>query len=286
MAPAGKAGIYMVVITAANEKGGVCKTTSVVLLARGLAKRGKRVLVIDLDPQRGNVSRALGGQSEGYAGSYELLCERKDFTLEDCIQSVGEGVGLVAARPAVEKFATTYEQMMKEQNVMRALVGAEKDWDYVLIDTPPKIAALSLAAMMASDYVLVPTTPTQASVEGLSAVCRTVSQVQEYNERLSVLCVAPMMVDARPSNVQKAMLEITEKLADALEVPVLYVTVPRAKVVQECIDYRRDWTEIEPDEGRNKAVARCWEFVDAFDRAVAGAQAAKARRAAAEAGRR
>ena len=260
-------------ITVANEKGGVCKTTSVALLSRGLAARGRRVLVIDLDPQRGNVSRVLGGDAGGLAGAYELLCEHEDFTLADCTQTIAEGVDLVAARAAVEKYATNYDQIGKEQNVKRALRGADKLYDYVLIDTPPKIAALSLAAMVASDYVFVPSTPTKASVDGISAVYRTASQVREYyNPELSLLCIAPMMADARPTNVQKSMLEVTGRLADELGVPMLGAVVPRAKVVQECIDYRQDWTQIEPDEGRNKAVARCWDFVDAFQKAVSDAE--------------
>lgn len=268
--------VYMVVITAANEKGGVCKTTSVALLARGLAARGSRVLVIDLDPQRGNVSRALGGNVDDYAGTYELLCRPKEFTLDDCVQQIGERVGLVAARAVVEAYATVYDQTGKEQNVKRALRGADNKYDYVLIDTPPKIKALSDAAMIASDYVLVPSTPTQASVEGCAGVNNKVEEIQDYyNPDLKILCVAPMMVDTKATNVQKRMMQRTESLAEAFSIPVLPVAVPRAKVIQECIDYRQDWTDLPVDEGRNKAIARCWDFVDAFTETLKDAESAR-----------
>jgi chromosome partitioning protein len=168
------------IIAIANHKGGAAKTTTAVNLAAGLARRGRRVMVLDMDPQ-GNASSWLGGA--GNAGTFAVLAENRDIDSE-LVASTVEGLALV---PASQRLAgaerilsselaaeTTLKRRLDEANLSR--------WDYVVIDTPPALNLLTINALTAADEVLV---PVEAHVLALSGAAQMVSTIGLVQSRLN-----------------------------------------------------------------------------------------------------
>jgi chromosome partitioning protein len=186
------------VITIANQKGGVGKTTSAINLGTALAATGLRTLLIDLDPQ-GNASTGLGiGQSQRRRSSYEVL-----------IGSAGVDEAVMAtAVPRLDLLPATQDLSGAEIELVelderthrldRALTRARGQWDIVLVDCPPSLGLLTINAMVAADKLLVPLQCEFFALEGLSQLLTTVERIRSrFNPGLSILGVALTMYDRR-----------------------------------------------------------------------------------------
>nr|MDT0666327.1 AAA family ATPase [Micromonospora sp. DSM 115978] len=138
------------IITVANQKGGVGKTTTTVNLAAALAMHGVRVLVIDLDPQ-GNASTALGvDHRSGVPSIYEVLLG--DRPLDDVVVRSGESEGLYCAPATIDLAGAEIELVSvvaREARLRRAIAGLQRDVDYILIDCPPSLGLLTVNALCA-----------------------------------------------------------------------------------------------------------------------------------------
>lgn len=156
------------VVCFANQKGGTGKTTTCSTFAGCLAERGRSVLVVDMDPQPGNLSYTLAADRIEVLGTYELLCE-DDVALEDCVQNL-ERYDIVAADTArLERGAVKLAQ--EPDGVCRLaekLAAARGVYDYVLIDTPPTTGILTVNALVAADEAIVPSDTDVASAYGMS----------------------------------------------------------------------------------------------------------------------
>ncbi len=186
------------IFSIANQKGGVGKTTTAVNLATALAATGKKVLVVDLDPQ-GNASTGFGiNRAERENGSYELLfgeCTLKQaaaqtrvpnlFIVPSSVHLSGAEIELVDAR-------------RRESRLSRELVTEDSDFDYVLCDCPPSLNLLTLNALVASDGVIVPLQCEFYALEGLSHLVKTIERVRAtFNPRLELHGVVLTMYDRR-----------------------------------------------------------------------------------------
>lgn len=199
------------VIAIANQKGGVGKTTTAVNLSSCLAYKGKKVLVIDIDPQ-GNTTSGLGIDKKNIGKSiYEVLINDEDIknaitdTLIDTLKICPSNIQLVGAE--VELVS-----VISRETRMKVSISSIKDeFDYIIIDCPPSLGLLTLNALTAADTILVPIQCEYYALEGLSQLMNTVKLVQRHlNPPLDVEGVVLTMFDAR-TNLSIQVVEDVKK---------------------------------------------------------------------------
>ncbi|MGE5675755.1 MAG: ParA family protein [Mycobacterium leprae] len=186
------------IIAVANQKGGVGKTTTAVNLSACLAEAGKRVLLVDIDPQ-GNATSGLGIDRKKVPTSvYDLLIE--DAPLADVVvPSRVEGLSVVAA--TIDLAGAEIElvpRMSRESRLKKALEPARTEYDFVLIDCPPSLGLLTINALTAADSILIPIQCEYYALEGLTQLMDTFKLVREaLNPKLEIEGVLLTMFDGR-----------------------------------------------------------------------------------------
>ena len=218
------------VVSIANQKGGVGKTTTSVSLGASLAEMGHRVLVIDLDPQ-GNATTGLGINARNLEASiYDVLMS--DLPLEDCIEATSLKNLFVA--PATIDLAGAEIELVpafsRELKLKRAIDGVKDDFDWIIIDCPPSLGLLTINALAASNDVIVPIQCEYYALEGLSQLVRNVSLVQNnLNPGLEVRGIVLTMYDGRTKLSDQVQQEVRNHFG-----PTVYRTViPRTVRLSE-----------------------------------------------------
>nr|WP_285842814.1 AAA family ATPase [Metabacillus litoralis] len=186
------------IIAIANQKGGVGKTTTSVNLGACLAYIGKRVLLVDVDPQ-GNATSGIGIEKADVAHCiYDILVD--DVDAKDVIKSTAvENLDII---PATIQLAGAEIELVptisREVRLKRALEAVKDQYDYMVIDCPPSLGLLTINALTASDAVLIPVQCEYYALEGLSQLLNTVRLVQKHlNTDLTIEGVLLTMLDAR-----------------------------------------------------------------------------------------
>ncbi len=212
------------VIAVTNQKGGVGKTTSAVNIAYYLAKSGKRVLLIDLDPQ-GNASSGLGvDKAELQTTMSEVMLETA--TLEQCIVKT-EHKNLSLA-PTTSHLANAEAEIAgfdhKFTRLKSAITSVAEQYDIILIDSPPSLSLLTVNGLIAARYVLLPVQAEFYALEGLGQLLETMKLVRKgMNPTLELLGVLPTMMDTRTTLSNQVHDEIKKHFADK----VFSTTIPR-----------------------------------------------------------
>ena len=197
------------IIAIANQKGGVGKTTTAVNLSACVAQAGKRVLVLDVDPQ-GNSTSGLGVNKDAAEHSiYDVLIN--GVNAEDAVEHTKiETLDLICANISLAGAEVELVSMMaREQILKRALSDIRENYDYIFIDCPPSLGLLTLNALTAADTLLVPIQCEYYALEGLSQLMNTVRLVQKHlNPELDVEGVVLTMFDARTNLSAQVVAEV------------------------------------------------------------------------------
>lgn len=221
------------VISVTNQKGGVGKTTTTINLGASLAELGKRVLIIDLDPQ-GNASTGLGIEVEDRTlTTYDLLLG--DVSLNEVIYPTGQ-TGLFIVPSTVDLSSADMELVSNEKrsfllhDALREPAMIEFQFDYILIDCPPSLNLMTVNAMVASDSVLIPLQSEFFALEGLSQLMLTIREVRSSaNTSLRIEGIVLTMYDARNNLSQQVEQDARDNLGEL----VFQTIIPRNVRVSE-----------------------------------------------------
>lgn len=197
-------------VAVAMQKGGSGKTTTTVNLAAALAEKGKRVLVVDVDPQA-NATSWFGVRDPG-KGVFAALCE--NGSLSDILVRTGtEGVDLVPSSAWLVGAEKALAGEVGAETLLRRRLRAVADsYDAALIDTPPTLGVLTVGALVAADEVLVPVEAHVMALNGLAQLLQTVDAVRDrLNEGLRILGVAACRVDMRTRHSQEVVDELRKR---------------------------------------------------------------------------
>ena len=247
------------VYAVANQKGGVGKTTTAVNLGAYLANAGKRVLLVDADPQS-NATSSLGIDKSALSRSiYDVLVGGEPasnlITLTGCV-----GLDLLPSSPALAGAQVEMVEMAGREVLLRqALEPLRQRYDFVFIDTPPSLGLLTVNALAAADGVIIPVQCEYLPLEGLTQLLHTIELVrQTLNPDLMIRGLVLTMYDSRTNLARQVVADVRQHFADL----ALEVIIPRNVRVSEAPSYGQPITTYAPKSSGGRAYAAlCDEFL-------------------------
>ena len=212
------------ILAVANQKGGVGKTTTSINLAAGLSRAGKRVLLVDLDPQ-GNATMGSGvAKREARATVYEVLLGDSDIQASR-VRCDKSGFDLVPANQALAGAEVELVAMeRREDRLKEALAEVESEYDYILVDCPPALNLLTVNGLTAAHAVMIPMQCEYYALEGLSDLVQTIKKVRNHlNPTLEIEGLLRTMYDSRNTLSQ----QVSDQLQKHFGSKVYRTIIPR-----------------------------------------------------------
>ncbi|MCI8291521.1 MAG: ParA family protein [Clostridia bacterium] len=221
------------VVSIANQKGGVGKTTTAVNLSSALAKKGKKVLLIDADPQ-GNATSGLGIEQEIEKSIYDVIINEVDMeeTLKDTnikkLKVCPSNINLAGAEVELVSL------MSREHRLKERIDEISEKFDYIFIDCPPSLGLITLNAFTASDSVLIPVQCEYYALEGLGQLINTINLVRRHlNKNLEIEGAVLTMYDSRTNLSNQVVKEVKRYFEDR----VYKTVIPRNIKLSEAPSY-------------------------------------------------
>ena len=203
------------ILTLANQKGGVGKTTTAVNLAAFLGKKKKKVLVIDLDPQGNATSGLRIDKSELETTIYDVLVN-EDPIADSIWESSADNVSICPTNINLAGAEIELVNVMSREQVLKnALMPVKDDYDYIIIDCPPSLSILNINALTTSDGIIIPIQGEYYALEGLTQLVDTINIVKKkLNKNLSILGVVLTMFDRRTQLTRQVEEEVSNYFGD------------------------------------------------------------------------
>ena len=245
------------VISVANQKGGVGKTTTTINLSTILAKKGKKVMLIDADPQ-GNATSGVGAEKDVDLSFYDILTN--DTEIIDTLQKTAiknlevcpSNINLAGAEVKL------VSMMSREQRLKEKLDIIKERYDFVLIDCPPSLGLITLNAFTASDSVLIPVQCEYYALEGLGQLLNTINLVKKHlNKNIQIEGALLTMYDIRTNLSNQVVKEVKKYFEDK----VYKTVIPRNVRLSEAPSYGLPITEYDP---RSKGAKSYEKFAKEF----------------------
>lgn len=230
------------IISVANQKGGVGKTTTTINLSTILAKKGKKVLLIDADPQ-GNATSGLGVEKQVEFSTYDILVN--DTEMEQTIQStIIKDLKICPSNINLAGAEVELVSMMSREQRLKEKLGVIRDYfDYILIDCPPSLGLITLNAFTASDSVLIPVQCEYYALEGLGQLLNTINLVKKHlNKEIQIEGALLTMYDIRTNLSNQVVREVKRYFDNKVYKSV----IPRNVRLSEAPSYGMPITEYDP----------------------------------------
>lgn len=225
--------IYAVI----NQKGGVGKTTTAAALADALARKNKKVLVVDMDAQSGSIA-LIYGANRGKKNSVELL---KGAPAEDLTQTIN-GVDIIPGDSDLanlENVLTKAQLLNKYALLKNALDRIRDKYDYIIIDAPPSLGVASLNALIAADQLIIPTEPDTKALSGLQDLNEVIAAVREaFNPNLKIAGVLITRYKTR-TNLSRELAEVAEEIAAKMGTKAFRARIREATPIGEAHTMQR-----------------------------------------------
>lgn len=227
-----------------NQKGGVGKTTTNINLAACLAQMGKKVLVIDIDPQ-GNTTSGLGiSKKELKLSTYELLTEENINTRDTIMRTGVENMDIIPANAQLAGAEIELVHIVGREKILKkAIENIREDYDYIFIDCPPSLGLLTINSLTAVDAVLVPIQCEFYALEGVSQLMSTIEIVRKnLNPGLTIQGVILSMFDGRTN----LSIQVVEEVKKYFKEKVYTTVIPRNVRLAEAPSYGMTISEYDP----------------------------------------
>lgn len=242
-----------------NQKGGVGKTTTNINLAACLAKKGKKILVLDIDPQ-GNTTSGLGIEKKALKkSSYDLMIE-DDINAGDVILKTGvDNLDIIPANVSLSGAEVELAIIRgREKRLKKALNQVKEKYDFIFIDCPPSLGLLTINSLTAVDSVLIPIQCEFYALEGVAQLMNTIEIVRKnLNEKLYVQGVILSMFDGRTN----LSVQVVEEVKKYFREKVYKTVIPRNVRLAEAPSYGLPIIEYDP---KSKGAEAYREFADEF----------------------
>lgn len=249
------------IIAIANQKGGVGKTTTCVNLCAALCRMGKRVLLVDGDPQ-GNASSGMGVSKASKPNTYDLLINGS--AAEDCIVHTEYGDVIPTGNELAAASVELIDAEEREYVLKKALLSLYADYDYIFVDCPPSLELLTVNALVAADSVLIPMQCEYYALEGITDLMTSIKMCnRRLNRRLEVEGIVLTMYDSR----MNLTTQVENELRKFLGAKVYQTVIPRSIRLSEAPSHGIPGIEYDKyNKGTKAYLTLAREFIDRCER--------------------